>query len=297
MTATDTFHPDLQQIARVLPRGFIGPRTLPAIRALSRLGDLSKAHNVEVRSLNSGGRVRIFQPAGVANAPALVWMHGGGYVMGTARQDDARCRRFSESLGAIVLSVDYRLAPEHPYPAALTDCYEAFTLAHELTDVDANRIAIGGASAGGGLAAQLALLIRDRGDATPVLQLLAYPMIDDRTGSDVVPDDSHVRMWNNKSNRFGWHSYLAGADPSVVAPARREDLTAVAPVWIGVGTRDLFFEENLTFANRIQAAGVDCEVDQVPGAFHGFDLVASRASVTREFIGRQISALTKAFAV
>ena len=128
--------------------------------------------------------MRLHRPDGVSRpGPALLWIHGGGYVIGTAQQDDELCRRFARELGVTVAAVDYRLAPEHPYPAPLEDCYAALTWLAALPAVDPARVAIGGASAGGGLAAALALLARDRGEVTPTLQLLAYPMLDDRSGS------------------------------------------------------------------------------------------------------------------
>src|SRR5277367_3242114 len=162
MPNTDV-HPDLRRIARFAPRQLVGPRSLRVIRALSGLIQRRSASDVEVITLGSGIGVRLFRPVGVSEpAPALLWIHGGGYVIGTAQQDDVMCRRFSRKLGITVASVDYRLAPEHPYPAPLEDCYSALTWLAALPAVDPARVAIGGASAGGGLAAALALLTRDR---------------------------------------------------------------------------------------------------------------------------------------
>jgi acetyl esterase/lipase len=156
-------------------------------------------------------------------------------VLGTAAQDDLLCRRFVDNLGITVGSVDYRLAPEHPYPAPLEDCYTALTWLAGLPGVDGDRIAIGGASAGGGLAAALALLARDRAELTPVFQVLVYPMLDDRTVGRHLDDPGH-RLWNATSNRFGWTSYLGGVDPDAAVPARRTDLAGLPPAWVGVGT-------------------------------------------------------------
>jgi acetyl esterase/lipase len=245
--------------------------------------------------LGSGVGVRLHRPVGVSqSAPALLWIHGGGYVIGTAQQDDPVCRRFARELGITVAAVDYRLAPEHPYPAALEDCYSALTWLAGLPAVDPGRVAIGGASAGGGLAAALALLAHDRGEVTPVLQLLAYPMLDDRSGT--TPDNPNYRLWSPKSNRFGWASYLGSADPRVAVPARREDLSGLAPAWIGVGTNDLFHDEDIAYAERLTAAGVPCHVEVVPGAFHGFDLVVPKAAVSQSFFASQCAGLRTAFA-
>ena len=222
-------HPDLRRIARFAPRQLVGPCSLRVIRALSGLTQRRSASDVEVITLGSGIGVRLFRPVGVAQepAPALLWMHGGGYVLGTAQQDDVLCRRFSTRLGITVASVDYRLAPEHPYPAPLEDCYEALAWLARLPAVDRERVAIGGASAGGGLAAALALLARDRGEIRPIFQLLAYPMLDDRS-SQTAANPNH-RLWSPRSNQFGWTAYLGDADPQVAVPGRRDDLSGLAP--------------------------------------------------------------------
>ena len=296
MPNTDV-HPDLRRFARFAPRQIIGRRTLPVIRALTGLtGRRSAPGDVEVITLASGGGVRLFRPAGVPEpAPALLWIHGGGYVIGTAQQDDALCRRFSRKLGITVASVDYRLAPEHPYPAPLEDCYAALTWLAGLPAVDPDRVAISGGSAGGGLAAALALLARDRGEVKPAFQLLVYPMLDDRSSSAFgVPSNPNYRLWGPRSNRFGWAAYLGNADPQVAVPARHDDLSGLPPAWIGVGTHDLFHDEDLAYAERLKDAGVPCEVEVVPGAFHGFDLVLSKAQVSRRFFATQCDVLRSA---
>ena len=250
---------------------------------------------VEALILGSGVGVRLHRPPGVSQpGPALLWIHGGGYVIGTAQQDDAVCRRFARELGITVAAVDYRLAPEHPYPVPLEDCYAALTWLAALPAVDPARVAIGGASAGGGLAAALALLARDRGEVTPTLQLLAYPMLDDRSGSG--PNNPNYRLWGPKSNRFGWAAYLGNADPQVAVPARRDDLSGLPPAWIGVGTHDLFHDEDLAYAERLTAAGVPCQVEVVPGAFHGFDLIMPKASVSQSFFASECASLRSALA-
>jgi acetyl esterase/lipase len=289
------FHPDLRRIARFTPREPVRPATLRLLRAGTALLDRRPARDVEVHTPASGIRVRLHAPAGLAGAtPALLWMHGGGYVMGRASQDDALCRRFSRELGITVAAVDYRLAPEHPYPAPLDDCYAALTWLAGLPGVDPARVAIGGASAGGGLAAALALLARDRAEVTPVLQLLTYPMLDDR--SSTLPPDRRYRLWTPRSNRFGWASYLGDADPQRAVPARRADLSGLPAAWIGVGGLDLFHDEDLAYADRLRQAGVGCRVEVVPGAFHGFDLLAPRTGVARSFFAGQCASLRSAFA-
>ena len=179
-------------MSKVLPRG-ISPRSRRLVRSLEslqerarptmeRLVPTSRRRDVEVVDLG-GASVRVHRPrlAVPGPGPALLWVHGGGYVIGTAAQEDAFCRRFADELGAVVAAVDYRLAPEHPFPTPLEDCHDALVWLAERDEVDARRVAIGGASAGGGLAAGLALMARDRGVVQPALQLLTYPMLDDRT--------------------------------------------------------------------------------------------------------------------
>jgi acetyl esterase/lipase len=291
------FHPDLRRVARFAPRALVGPRTLKLIRRLSPAVQRGRtSRDVEALILGSGVGVRLHRPAGVSQpGPALLWIHGGGYVIGTAQQDDELCRRFARALGVTVAAVDYRLAPEHPYPAPLEDCYAALTWLAALPAVDPARIAIGGASAGGGLAAALALLARDRGEVTPTLQLLAYPMLDDRSASG--PENPNYRLWSPKSNRFGWAAYLGNADPNVAVPARHEDLSGLPPTWIGVGAHDMFHDEDVAYAKRLTAAGVPCQIETVPGAFHGFDLVVPKAAVSKAFFASQCASLRSALAV
>ncbi|MCF6386625.1 alpha/beta hydrolase [Mycobacterium sp. MBM] len=289
------FHADLARVARFLPRKIVTATNLALLQRMTALINRRVPDGVEVLTLSCGVGVRLHRPTGVSTpTPALLWIHGGGYVIGSAAQDDALCRRFASSLGVTVASVDYRLAPQHPYPAGLEDCYAALTWLSGLPAVDRTRVAIGGASAGGGLAAALALLARDRGVLTPVAQLLVYPMLDDRSVGSQFDDPAH-RLWTQESNRFGWSAYLGGADPAVVAPARRDDMSGLPPAWIGVGTLDLFHDEDLAYARRLREAGVACTVEVVTGAFHGFDGVAPKATVSQRFHQSQAAFLRAAF--
>jgi len=294
------FHPDLRRIARFLPRGGIGPRTIGPIRALGRLADRRGRGRAEEHDLGSA-TVRLHRPATTAHtpSPALLWIHGGGLVIGSATQDDRLCRHFAEQLGIPVAAVDYRLAPEHPFPAPLEDCHDALVWLAGQSDVDPTRIAIGGGSAGGGLAAALALFARGRGEVTPAFQLLVYPMLDDRSGIRTDLDERAYRLWNAKANRFGWRAYT-GREPGaegidgLAVPARHDDLTGLPPAWIGVGSLDLFHDEDVAYAERLRAAGVDCRLDVIDGAFHGFDQVAARTPVAKDFLATQVEVLTAA---
>lgn len=301
------FHPDLQSFARIAPRQAVRSSTLNLTRLGTKLTGLRQPRDVAALTIAAGPGVRLHRPTSIdpegapshgvnEPTPALLWIHGGGYVIGSAQQDDSLCRRFARELGITVAAVEYRLAPEHPYPAPLDDCYEALRWLARLPGVDPTKIAIGGASAGGGLAAALALRVRDRREiARPALQLLVYPMLDDRSSSRPGVDNRRFRLWNQTSNGFGWKSYLGGADPAGAVPARHGDLSGLAPAWLGVGTRDLFHEEGLAYAERLSQAGVPCAAEVVPGAFHGFDQVLPKAGVSQSFFASQCSALRQAF--
>lgn len=296
-------HPDLRSVARWLPRTLVSRWTMRLLRLLpSPGGKLTSGVTVEERALPNGARVRILRPAASPTLrPAVLWIHGGGYVIGNARQDDAFCGRVVAELGAVVVSVEYRLAPEAPFPAPLDDCFAAFSLLHHdaaALGIDPSRVAIAGQSAGGGLAAALAQRVRDSELPTPIFQLLIYPMLDDRT---VLRDtaDRDVRVWSPTSNRLGWSAYLGcppGGDgvPDYAVPARRTDLGGLPPAWIGVGTNDLFHDEDVAYAERLREAGVPVSVEVVDGAFHGFDTVLPDAPVSRAFTKAQIDALAGA---
>jgi len=295
--AIQPVHPDLRRVARWLPRAPISRRTLRPTRMVADMLAKRPADGVTVEALGPI-TVRVHRPTGAEPVPALLWIHGGGYVMGTAAQDDALCREFSEALGIVVAAVDYRLAPETTFPVPLFDCWDALAWLAGRPYVDPTRMAVGGASAGGGLAAALALLATER-ELPLAFQLLTYPMLDDRTACRTSIDERQFRLWNNRSNRFAWQSYtgMAPGSPAITglaAPARYEDLSRLPPAWIGVGTSDLFHDEDVDYAGRLRAAGVDCDLDVVPGAFHGFDLVRPKAGVSQEFRAAQLAALAGA---
>jgi acetyl esterase/lipase len=279
-----------------MPRDLGLPATLRLLRGLDALGDRRRPSGVTIEPLGPQASVRLFRPEECSGtSPALLWIHGGGYVIGRAYQDDRMCRAFATALGITVASVDYRLAPEHPFPASLDDCCAAFDWLLDQPGVDPTRVAIGGASAGGGLAAAVAIRLRDRAAVTPVLQLLSYPMLDDRTALPEGRSKRDYRWWGLRSNRFGWAAYLGDADPLAAVPARIEDFSGLAPAWIGIGTSDLFHHEDIAYASRLIAAGVPCEVVEVPGAYHGFDITMPRADVSRRFFDSRCAALCTAF--
>lgn len=221
------------------------------------------------------------------NLPCVVWIHGGGYVLGTYEGEDGRFDSWCPRFGCVGVSVEYRLAPETPYPGPLEDCYAALRWVHSSAGelgIDPDRIGIGGSSAGGGLAAGLALLARDRGEVPLRFQLLIYPMIDDRFGN--ASHDWLVPVWPPASNRFGWAAYLgalSGTDdvPAYAAPSRATDLSGLPPAFVTVGTLDGFVDEDIEYAQRLNRAGVPVELHVHPGAPHGFELFAPQAAVAK----------------
>ncbi len=233
--------------------------------------------------------------------PAVLWVHGGGYVLGSADQEDLGVKSIVSTVGCVAVSVDYRLAPETPHPGPVEDCYAALTWLYshaEELGVDATRIAIGGASAGGGLAAGLALLTRDRGEVPLAFQLLIYPMLDDRTVTSAEPHSyTGEYIWTPDANRFGWTALLGqepgGPDVSPYAAAARADhLEGLPPTFISVGSLDLFLEEDMEYARRLMRAGVPTELHVYPGAFHGFNMAAD-ARVSQAFMRDQLDALAR----
>jgi acetyl esterase/lipase len=312
----DTIHPQLYSRARFLPRS-VHPRLIVQVqRLMKRFRGWPKTPRVPVMQdvlvedfavLGLGNdstiRVRFYRPKEVPDPlPAMLWIHGGGFVMGDSEIDQDNNIAIVRELGIAVASVNYRLAPQHPFPAAIEDCYAALRWLHAQAatlGILPDRIAIGGASAGAGLAAGLTLMACDRKAVPIAFQLLIYPMLDDRTATRTDMDLSNVRLWNNDCNRFGWNAYLGNAPGNhdvhpYAAPARRENLTGLPPTWIGVGTCDLFHDEDLRYAKRLTESAVACELCVVPGAYHGFDQLNRDAGVVKQFRLEYLGAMKRA---
>lgn len=294
--------PEIRRVIRFLPRlNVANPITRGAGRVGAALLPAAKIRGVEIRNVHEGNlKFRLYLPEKRGGA-ALVWMHGGGMVVGSPMQTEQLCARMARRLGIVIVSVDYRLAPEHPYPAPLDDCEAVW---HHLQDkakeygIDRRRVAVGGESAGGALAASLAQRLRDKKTQQPVAQWLIYPMLDDRTAARQELDETDHFVWNNQSNRFGWASYLgvepgSAKVPKAAVPARRKSLKGLPPAWIGVGTLDLFFGENVEYHERLLAAGVRSTLDVVQGVPHGFLTLGRLTRVERTFIGRARNWLAK----
>lgn len=279
---------------------------ITAVKAEAPAVEGVASEDLRVPSAESGVEVpiRVYRPADASGPlPVLIWMHAGGYVLGDLELDDLMLGPLAKDVGCAIVSVDYRLAPEHPYPAALRDCHGVLTWAARSASVqefDAKRIAVGGGSAGGGLAAALALLARDRNEAQPCFQLLIYPCINDRNVEQVSDSVPENLFWSRENNLRGWDAYLAGkqgserVDPHAAAH-RAVDLRGLPPAYIAVGTLDMFLPDCLDYAGRLAAGSVDSELHVYPGAFHAFDAFAPMASVSQRFVAERSGALRRAF--
>ena len=297
------YHPELARV-RFLPDMPSGPRMVKLMRRAKARG-IEPGPDVSVQEivLTPTVSIRLLLPVGATGpVPAMLWMHGGGHLFGTPEQDDRANVAFVRELGIAVAAARYRLGSDAPAPASVEDCYAAFlalATRGEQWGIDSKRLAIGGASARGGVAAGVGLYALDQGDIQPAFQLLVYPMIDDRTVLRSDAQSKYHRGWNARNNRTGWTTYTGGGPgrPDVspyAAPARREDLSGLPPTWIGVGTVDLFHDEDVEFARRLTSAGVPCELFVVPGATHGFDQMFTKTNVAKNFWQQQASALRSA---
>lgn len=264
-------------------------RSLKTTRLAARI-TIPPGHGVTMARRQVAGRLVLVLTPPNRGTAALLYIHGGGMVVGSPQSEVRGSAALARQLGVLVASPDYRLAPEHPYPAALDDCMSTLYWMRDNADelgIDPDRIAVTGSSAGGGLSAAVAQRAHDEGIPL-VAQALAYPMLDDRT---VLRPDHNGRgrfLWTPESNRFGWTAYLGHAPreseaPPYAAPARRESLSGLAPAWIGVGDLDLFYDESVDYANRLRAAGVPCELVTVPGMYHGADGLAAKVPAMQDF--------------
>jgi acetyl esterase/lipase len=272
-----------------------GPAAEPAWERRLVAGPKGAAE-VPVYVINAG-------PAG-GSRPAIIHLHGGGYVAGTALSQVPYLQGIARELDCVVVTVDYRLAPETPFPGSLEDNYAALRWLFQSATalgVDPRRVAVMGESAGGGHAAMLALAARERGEFDLVMQVLLYPMLDDRTGSTrAVPAHIGSFNWTAYSNRYAWGAFLGRPAGSAAAlpgsvPSREQDLSRLPPAFIGVGSIDLFVQEDVDYARRLLEAGVPVELQVVPGAYHAFDFVAPDAPLSKRFRAAQIGALRRAF--
>lgn len=292
----DAVDPELRAALSKLP---VLDNTKRLVRLLGRVGPrllrAPRAPGVTTRSVRAGSvRVRVYRAEQAVASPGLLWIHGGGLVIGAAKQDERLCAETVGELGITVVSIEYRLAPESPFPAALDDALAAWEWvqihASEL-GIDPTRVAVGGESAGAGIAASLVQRLHDTGGVQPIAQWLFAPMLDDRTAARHDLDHLDHFVWSNRANRFGWSSYLgeepgAPAVPEYAVPARRVDLTGLPPAWLYVSDIELFHDEVIGYADRLRDAGVDVTVEIVSGAPHGFGNWAGTSGPARRLHAR-----------
>lgn len=247
-------------------------------------------------------RIRQYRPKPMAGPlPGVLWIHGGGYEVGSLEDNHDFCIKMAMQVGAIVIQVDYRLAPEHPYPAALADVYQALNWMQGEAlrlGLDSHRIAVAGGSAGGGLAAAIALLARDRGGPPICFQMLLYPMLDPRNLTPSSYEVTDPRTWCRKHNLEAWSRYLgrreiASLEP-YAAPALAPHFFHLPPTYIMVGALDLFRDEDFGYAQQLAAAQVPVEFHLYPGAFHAFEFIAPEAPISRRAQAEYMGALTLA---
>ena len=316
MDLTKRIDPELAPSLEMIPAdGSFDFDDLPAAREMSNVlfaemvAQMPTVEGVDTRDITMPGpdgapdvTARLYVPENITGSrPGVLWIHGGGYILGDLELDDHNISQMSVSTGTIIVSTNYRLAPEDPFPAPVEDCYAALKWMvqnAESLGIDKSRIAIGGGSAGGGMAAGLAIMTRDRKEIDIAYQILIYPMIDDR---NITPSSHAIkdpRTWDREKNIFAWKAYLGdSAEDSNVSPyaaaARAKDLSGLPSAFIAVGELDLFLDEDIEYAQRLLQAGVSTELHVYPGATHGFDSILT-AAVSKRFIRERDAAIKKA---
>ncbi len=297
MTSMD---PELRKAFRVMPRMVFGPISARMMSALTPLFmkkvPTEGLTEEEVPIPGAEPIMHVHRRVHSASpAPVVLWIHGGGYIIGNPKNEHRWAAAFLEAFDGVVACPGYRLAPQHPFPAALDDLTAAVDWIRSegpARGMDPTRLVVAGESAGGGLAAALVQRLHD--ESVSVLgQLLVYPMIDDRTAVRADIGRKEHYGWSNGSNHYGWSSYLGMAPgghsvPDYAVPSRREDLTGLPPAWIGVGDMDVFYDENVEYARRLEAAGVPTQLETAAGAPHGFPSIAPEAAVSREFMASAV---------
>ena len=306
MNPSDRLDPEVAEATKLVPFGDLTVDVLPPLRVRFEMPVSDRVERTD-RLVPGDPAVaaRVHRAKGAdGTRPCVYSMHGGGYVLGTNLLDDMRFDEWCPKLDIVGASVDYRLAPETPYPGPLEDCYRGLKWTYEHAEelgIDRDRIGVMGVSAGGGLAAALCLLARERGEIPVAFQLLDQPMLDDRQITPSSREDG-LAVWSRDSNTFGWKAYLGdlyGRDdvPPTAAPARASDLSGLPPTFVSVGAADGFRDEDVDYATRLNQAGVPTELHVYPGACHGFNVMAPNAEITKQcmrnmedWLGKQLRA-------
>ncbi|MEV6488740.1 alpha/beta hydrolase [Actinoplanes sp. NPDC051633] len=242
--------------------------------------------------------VRIYRPRDAQGAlPGIYFIHGGGMILGNVQGEDPVATLICDQVGAVVVSVEYRLSPEHPHPAPVEDCYAGLVwMAKNATELgyDASRLGLYGASAGGGLVIATALLARDRGGPAVKFMMPIYPMIDDTNTTASSQEITDIGIWDREGNIQAWEWYLGGKPADqYAAPTRAENLSGLPPAFIDVGTVDLFRDEDISFAQRLMQAGVPVEMHVHPGSYHASETFAADAALSKRTWALRIDALKR----
>ena len=318
MSRRDLIDPEsrvpLDQMAEVLPGGF---NTIPDITTRRQVAhqlmtaipvppNPNVAHEDRLVPGPEGAPdvpVRVYRPVNAldgAALPGIYFIHGGGMILGDVEAENYSAEQICEQVGAVVVSVEYRLAPEHPHPAPAEDCYAGLCwMARNAGELgfDPARLAVYGGSAGGGLTLATTLLARDRGFPAICFQMPIYPMIDDTNETPSSHEITDIGVWDRAANIEAWQWYLGGGKPDqYAAPARAEDLSGLPPAFIDVGTVDLFRDEDIAFAMRLMQAGVPTELHVSPGAYHASENFAPQAALSLRIWERRFDALRRALA-
>ncbi len=320
MPPTPALDPELAQVLAAFPAG-IDPgahlgdmnvvrllrSTLDVLGVVGGSLPVDERIEAEDRSIpGPGGElpVRIYTPIerGDGPVPALVFFHGGAFVICDRYTEELRCLRYAAETPCVVVSVDYRLAPEHPYPAGVDDCYAGleWTVSHAAAlGVDPTRVGVGGSSAGGALAAAVALMARDRGGPALAVQVLNYPVIDDRMQTPSMRAFDATPMWTTSANADMWQHYLGHPDQrgevsAYAAPGRATDVAGLPAAYVLTAELDPLRDEGIEYAQRLMAAGVPTELHTVAGACHGFDIIAAGSTLGQRAIAEQVRALARA---
>lgn len=266
-----------------------------------------KIEEIDIPAADNLPSVKVFMINGdkVGSRPAILHTHGGGFVLGSVESSISSLQTMAKELNCTIVSVEYSLAPEASYIVSVEENYAALSWLYknaEVLGVDPNKIALLGESAGGGHAALLAITARDRGEVPVLFQALIYPMLDDRTASRTTVSDKAYYIWRPEQNVYGWKSFLGqqpGTDavPDKAVPARTKSLAGLPPTFIGVGTLDLFIDEDIEYATRLIHAGVPTELLVIPGVYHAFDTIHPDGDLSKRFYNTQIAAFKRAFSL
>ena len=303
----------LKAFKKLLPKGLNGIKDIKKRREVL-YENVQKMKDIHPPSLNvirenhftkrkEGGedlKLRSYRPKGKEGyLPCLYYIHGGGMIMGSVENDDVNASKLSEVLGVVVISVDYRLAPEDPHPAQINDCYEGLLWVDsqkEKLKINTSKIALYGQSAGGGLVIATSMMVRDVGGPKIIFQMPIYPMLDDRHETPSSHEITDIGIWDREGSIEAWKWYLGGKEADAyAAPSRASSLEGLPPAFIDVGELDLFRDENITFVQRLLQAGVATEFHIYPGAYHASENFAPDADLSKMIWNNRIQALKKAF--